>query len=149
MSDFTKVGGPIPVNLGRCVDLYHDVRALRLAMEKEANEMRVRETELKLHVIQNLSRTNDQGAVGLRYMAKRKDNEAFSFTKAQSDANEAVLDETSGWNLFTEWVRQTGRFNFLQKRLTETAVKEWLEAGNGLPPGVAKITVPDISVTKV
>lgn len=149
MSDYTKVGGPIPANLGRCTDLYHDIRALRLAMEKEANEMKVREAELKLYILQNLQRSDDRGAVGLRYMAKRVDKDAYNFTKAQTDANESVMDETSGWNLFTEWVRRTGNFNFLQKRLTDTAVKEWLEAGNPLPPGISKITVPDVSVTKV
>lgn len=45
MSDFLKVGGPIPVNAGRCVDLYHDVRTLRLAMQKEVEEMAKREAE--------------------------------------------------------------------------------------------------------
>ena len=54
MSDFLKVGGPIPVNPGRCVDLYHDVRTLRLAMQKEVEEMAKREAELREHLIQTL-----------------------------------------------------------------------------------------------
>lgn len=149
MSDFTKVGGPIPANLGRCVDLYHDVRSLRLAMEKEANEVKVREAELKLHILQNLQRSDDRGAVGTRYMAKRVDKEAYSFSKADTDEMEAEVEGSSGWQRFTTWVRQTGNFNFLQKRLTDTAVKEWTEAGNSLPPGISKITVPDLSVVKV
>lgn len=149
MSDFTKVGGPIPVNLGRCVDLYHDVRSLRLAMEKEAKDMQVREAELKLHILQNLQRSDDRGAVGLRYMAKRVDKDAFSFAKAETDEMEAEVEGSSGWQKFTAWVRQTGNFHFLQKRLSDAAVKEMVENGQGLPPGVNKITVPDISVTKV
>ena len=149
MSDFTKVGGPIPVNLGRCVDLYHDVRALRLAMEKEVAEMQVREAELKLHLINTLSRQDDKGAVGLRYMARRVDKTAFNFAKAETGEMEQELDGTSGWQKFTEWVRQTGRFDFLQKRLSEGAVKDMFEQTGQLPPGVDKITVPDLSVVKV
>lgn len=149
MSDLTKVGGPMPVNLGRCVDLYHDVRSLRLSMEKEVNEMKVREAEIKLHLINTLSKQDDKGAVGLRYMARRVTKEAFNFAKAQTDEMEAEVEGTSGWQLFTAWVRQTNNFHFLQKRLGEGAVKEYYDQTKQLPPGVNKIDVPDLSVTKV
>ena len=149
MSDFTKVGGPIPANLGRCVDLYHDVRALRLAMEKEVKDMMGREAELKLHLINTLSKQDDKGAVGLRYMARRVDKTAFSFAKAQTDEMEQEVEGSGGWQRFTAWVRQTGRFDFLQKRIGEAAVKDMLEQTGQLPPGIEKITVPDLSVVKV
>lgn len=149
MSDFTKVGGPIPANLGRCVDLYHDVRALRLAMEKEAKEMQYREAELKLHLLNTLSKQDDKGAVGLRYMARRVEKTGFSFSKAETGQMEEELEGTGGWQKFTAWVRQTGRFDFLQKRLSDGAVKDMLEQTGQLPPGIEKITVPDLSVVKV
>lgn len=149
MSDMLKLGGPMPVNLGRCVDLYHDVRSLRLAMEKEVKEMQFREAEIKLHLINTLSKQDDKGAVGTRYMARRVDKTAFSFAKAQTDAMEAEVEGSAGWQQFTNWVRQTGRFDFLQKRLSDGAVKDMFEATGQLPPGVNKIDVPDLSVTKV
>lgn len=149
MSDFLKVGGPIPVNAGRCVDLYHDVRTLRLAMQKEVEEMAKREAELREHLIQTLARSDGGGAVGLRYMARKVTKTAYQFAKPQTDANEAEIPGTTGWGLFTSWVRKNNAFHFLQKRLANGAVKEMWEQERRLPPGITSLEVPEISVTKV
>jgi hypothetical protein len=148
MSDLTKYGAGIPANLGRAVDLYHDVRELRLLMEAEVKEVRLRESELKLHIINNLPR-DSAGAMGMRYKAKRSVKAIFKFAGAKVDENEAEVSGTSGWQQLTNWIRQTGNFQFLQKRIGEGAVQEWIDAGNALPPGIEKFDLVDISVTKV
>lgn len=151
MSDnpMLRVGGPIPVSLGRVVDLYHDTRSLRLMMQKQVDEIEARERELREHVIQNLGRSDERGAVGQRYMARRVIKPSFRFAAPRTDANEQPVPGTVGWGLFTAWVRKNDAFHFLQKRLNETAVKEMLEREGRLPSGVDKIDVPDISVTKI
>lgn len=149
MSDFTKVGGPIPVNPGRAVDLYHDIRSLRLMMQKEVEEIAKREAELREHLIQTLARSDGGGAVGLRYMARKVTKTAYQFAKPQTDQYEAEIPGTTGWGLFTSWVRKNNAFHFLQKRLSDAAVKEMWENERRLPPGITSLEVPEISVTKV
>lgn len=148
MADLTKAGAPFPLNLGRCVDLYHDVRELRLLMEKEVGEIEAREKELREHIVQNLAASNDGGAVGLRYMARRITKTKFKFASPKTDANEAPIDGTAGWGLFTSWVRKNDAFHFLQKRMNDTAVAEMLHDEGRLPPGIDKFDIVDISVTK-
>lgn len=146
MTDMTKAGGPMPANLGRCVDLYHDIRALRLSMEKEVKEVQQREAEIREHLIQNLHKSDDGGAVGMRYMARRVTKTTYRIGSEQPDDFGQV---TSGWGIFTSWVRKNNAFHFIQKRLNETSVADFIAKEGRLPPGVDKIDVPEISVTKV
>ena len=128
------VGAPLPDAVGRCADLYHEVRELRLAMEKEVEPIKKRESEIREHIIANLSKSADTGAAGLRYRAQIIVKEAVK-----------VLD----WSVLHSWIRKNDRFDMLQKRLSETAAKDWL-AEEGRPlPGTEVIKVPDVSITKI
>lgn len=139
-SPILTVGGPIPPTIGRCADLYHDVRELRLAMEKEVEEIRARETELQEHIIANLSTGDDTGAAGLKYRAqlvvKRKPR---LLTGEAGD----------GWGIFTSWVRKNDFFHMLQKRINEAAIQDWMEAEQRIAPGTEMVNVKTISVTKI
>lgn len=146
MSDMLKAGAALPVNLGRCVDLYHDVRTLRLAMEKEVAEIQKREAEVREHIVNNLSKSDERGAVGMRYMARVKNKTVFKFLSAAPNDFGTPAD---GWGLFTSWVKKNDAFHFIQKRLNETSCATMLETEGRLPPGLEKMEVPDISVTKV
>lgn len=127
------VGATMPKSIGRCADLYHDVRELRLMMEKEAEAIKARETEIQEHIIANLSKSDDTGAAGLRYRAQVKTE-----TKPQ------IAD----WAAFTAYVAEHDRFDLIQKRLGEKAVGDLWEAGEAVP-GVAKVHVPKLSITKI
>lgn len=127
------VGATMPKSIGRCADLYHDVRELRLMMEKEAEDIKKRETEIQEHIIANLSKSDDTGAAGLRYRAQVKTE-----TKPQ------IAD----WAAFTAYVAEHDRFDLIQKRLGEKAVGDLWEAGEAVP-GVAKVHVPKLSITKI
>jgi hypothetical protein len=127
-------GAPMPLTMGRCADLLKDVQQLRLSMEKEVEEVKARESEIKEHIINNLSKSEDTGAAGLRYrvqvVMKRK-------TK--------VID----WSLLHSWIRKNDRFDMLQKRLSDTAAQDWQEQEQRVLPGCEIINLPDLSITKI
>lgn len=127
------VGGPLPKSIGRCADMLHDVKELRLAMEKEAEAVKARETEIQEYIINNLSSSDDSGAAGLRYRVQVK-----------KEAKPQIAD----WAQLTLYIQKKGRFDLLQKRLGEKAVADLWEAGEAIP-GVAKVNVPKLSLTKI
>ena len=132
MSSHEK-GAPLPETIGACADYYAEVRALRLAMDKEVAEVKARETEIREHIINTLSKSADTGAAGLRYRAQ------------------VVVKDTprlSDWAAFTAAVQQTGRFDLMQKRLSDAAIKE-LWADGVTVPGVELVKIPDVSITKI
>lgn len=132
-TDPLEVGGPIPASIGRTADLYSDVRALRLAMEKEVERVKARETEIREYIIANLSKSDDTGAAGLRYRAQ---------------IVVKTVPRAADWSAIHKYVQSTGRFDLLQKRLGETAVKDMWEAGEQVP-GVEAVRVPDVSIQKL
>lgn len=135
-----RVGNPLPPSMGRCADLYHDIRELRLAMEKETEAIKARETEIQEHIINTLSVGDDTGAAGLKYRAQ---------VVTKPTPRLLTGEAGDGWGLFTSWVRKNDFFNMLQKRLNETAVKEWMEAEQRIPPGLERVNVKSLSVTKI
>lgn len=148
MNNMLEPGGPLPASLGRCVDLYHDVRNLRLMMEKEAARIAQREAEVKEHLIRNISASDGRGVVGMRYKAMRVEKEKYRIGREEpSDISPGVM--AGGWGAFTSWVRRHDYFHFLQKRISETAVKEFVEAEGRIPPGLEAFNFIDLSVTKV
>ncbi len=135
--NYLAQGAPMPQSIGRCADLYSDVRALRLAMEREVATVKARETEIREHIIANLSKSQDTGAAGLRYRAQ-------IVTKR--------LIKVAEWGVFHAWVRKNDRFDMLQKRLAEKAAEDWLDDpanGGRMLPGCEAINIPDVSITKI
>ena len=132
-SDPLAVGGVMPRSMGRCADLYSDVRSLRLAMEKEVEAIKAREHEIREHIIANLSKSDDTGAAGLRYRAQI----------VVKDVPRAV-----DWPAVHKYIQKSGRFDLLQKRLGEKAVMDMAEQGEAIP-GIEVVKVPDVSITKI
>lgn len=130
---YLEVGAALPLSVGRCADLYHEVRELRLAMEKEVAVVEAREKEIKEHIINSLSKSDDTGAAGLKYRAQ-------IVMKA--------VPRIAEWGVFCSWVRKNDRFDLLQKRVSEAPIKElWAERES--VPGIEKVNVPDVSITKI
>ena len=134
MSDYLKLGGPMPQSIGRCADLYHDVRELRLAMEKEVDEVRKRESEVHEHILDNLSKSADTGAAGLRYRAQ---------------VVEKVKYVAKDWGVIFSWIKKNDRFDMLQKRLADAAVTDWCDQEQRVLPGTERATIPSLSITKI
>lgn len=137
MTDNLDVGAPMPASMGRCADLYHDVRELRLLMEKEVEKVQKRETEIREFIIDNLSKGADSGAAGLKYRAQIVSKDVPK-----------ISEERGGWQALHDFIIKTGRFDLLQKRLGDKAVKDMAAEGK-LPPGVEMMKVPDVSITKI
>lgn len=132
-----SVGAPLPNSIGRCADLYAAVRGLRLQMDKEVEAVKARETEIREHIINNLSKSQDTGAAGLKY-------------RAQIVMKRAV--KVADWPVFHSWVRKNDRFDMLQKRLSDKAVADWMDDAQNagrLLPGTEALNVPDVSITKI
>jgi hypothetical protein len=134
MPNNLEKGAPLPASIGGCADLYHDIRELRLEMERQVADIRARETEIREHII-NSTTVNDRGGVGQRYKAV-----------VIAELKPTVKD----WNVFFPLVAKLGRFDFLQKRISEAALMEAiLDNGKIPPPGVELISVKTVSITKI
>jgi hypothetical protein len=126
-------GGAIPQAIGLCADLYHDVRELRLAMQKEVDEVAAREKEIKDYIIDNLSKSDDTGAAGKRYRAQ-------IVTK--------VTPAAADWEKIHQFILENDRFDLLQKRLSDKAVQDMWENGEEVP-GVERFNAISVSITKL
>lgn len=133
------VGQPMPASLGRSADLYHDIREIRLAMEKDVAELKARESEVENHIIANLSVGQDTGAAGLKY-------------RAQVISKRKPKLSPDGWEPFFTWVNKHGYLNMIQKRIGDVAVQEWIDDPinqQRVPPGLEMIVLKSLSVTKI
>ena len=133
-----EFGAPMPNSLGGAVDLYHDLRELRLMQENLAETTKRRETEVQDHIINNLSKSaaegGNTGVAGQRYRAQIVVKEKFN-----------AID----WGILHSWIRKNDRFDMLQKRLSDTAVKDFVDQEQRLLPGTERVNVPTVSVTKI
>jgi hypothetical protein len=102
-------------------------------MQKHVDEVQAREREVREHIIQSLSKSDDTGAAGKRYRAQ-------VVTKLKP----ALKD----WTAFTTFVRDAERFDLLQKRINERAVLDMLEEGESVP-GIERFNAVDVSITKI
>ncbi len=128
-----KFGDPMPKTIGRCADAYKEVSDLRLAMQKEVDAIKKRETEINEHILENLSASDDTGASGLKYKAQIKTSVALSATD---------------WEAIHDFVYENDRFDILGKSLNKKAIEELWDAGKKVP-GVVKINVKKVSITKI
>lgn len=132
-----KPGDPIPESMGAVADEYALTKNFRLAMEKVVEPVKDRESELRDHMIRNLEKSRgeggDTGAAGRMYRVQIKDKE---------------IPKVNDWNRFWGFIAEYQRFDLLQKRTSDKAVMDMVEAGQ-MPPGVETVLIPDVSVTKV
>lgn len=133
MSTSIKQGAPMPKSLGACADEYHEVRELRLAMQKEVDAVAARERELMHHLLENLSASSDTGVAGQRYRAQIRTSEAYT-----------VVD----YDDLYDYIAENDRFDLLAKKISTTAVKEMYGKGVRVP-GTQPIQVKKVSVTKI
>lgn len=127
-------GGPLPNSIGAQADLYAEVRDLRLKMQKATDEVKSRETEIHDFILSALSESTDTGASGKTYRVQL-------VTK--------VRQHVKDWPTLWGFIREHGMFELLQKRLSETAAKEFTDTYKQPLPGVEDVEVPTLSFNKV
>ena len=128
----------MPKTLGACADLFKDLQTARLEAQKIVNEWEAQEKAVKEHIIQNLSKSKEGGAVGQRFKAII--TQGYNFR---------ISDDKK----FYDYVKRNGAFDLLQRRLNDKAVDDRLAALKGAAaakglPGLEKFNYPKLSVTK-
>ena len=132
-ADLPAAGTPLPASIGLCADEYARVRQLRLAMEKEVEGVKARESEIREHIIANLSKSDDTGAAGKHYRAQ---------------IIVQVKPKLADWAALCKVIQETGRFDLIQKRLGEKAVEDLWADGFDIP-GVECMNIPTVSIAKI
>jgi hypothetical protein len=127
------LGDPMPKSIGLCADEYSAVRALRLAMAKMVEGVKARETEIQEHIISNLSASTDTGASGLKYRAQVVKKDQVNI---------------KDWPAFTGYILENDRFDLLHKAVTVKAALDLFADGVDVP-GLEKMKVPKVSITKI
>lgn len=128
-----KVGTAMPRSIGFCADEYHEVRAFRLAMQKEVDAVKARETELQEYIIENLSKSDDTGAAGKYYRAQ---------------IIPSVVPVAEDWEDIYDYIVENDRFDLLNRSLNQKATKELWEAGVKIP-GIGRFNSKKVSITKL
>lgn len=127
----------LPKSMGACADLYFDARQARLAADKVAAELKAEETRIANHIIDNLSK-DTTGAAGKHH-------------RVQVMRKKKWRVNPEAWDKFHKWVAKNNRFDLLQKRVSDDAVKEVMTElpKSKQPPGIESFDYVTVSLTKV
>ena len=125
--------------LHACPDEFKRVQGIRLSMQKEVEAVEAYEKAIERYMIDNIPK-GQAGVFGLQY-------------KAQVVTKPTIRVSEGGWPQLLNWVRQTGRFDILQKRVNTAPL---LELWDGDPqtqpmkiPGTERANDVKLSVTKI
>jgi hypothetical protein len=116
-----------PFDLNAVVNAFLKIREARSAAKKEFDEKdgQLKASQVRLEAVL-LDHLNKAGAESVR-------TEAGTFFR-QEDIKPAAQD----WNAFYDWIKEHNAFDALEKRITKTFIKEFMETNDGaLPPGVS------------
>lgn len=122
-----------PKALGTCADRLYELRQKRLAMQKEVDVVAAEESALKEYLINTLPKSEASGVAG---------------KLARVTVVSKVIPQVKDWDAFYKYVKKTGSFDLMQRRLTAPAVEARWEDGKEIP-GVEHFNVVSISLNKV
>lgn len=122
-----------PKTLGACADKLFELRNKRLAGQTLVDEVEAEEKALKVHIIDNLPKSEASGVAG---------------KLARVTVVSREIPQVKDWDKFYKYVKKTGYFDLLQRRLTDAAIKERWECGEEVP-GVEHFKVTSVSINKV
>ena len=122
-----------PKTMGACADRLYELRQKRLEEQKKVDLIEAEEKALKEHIIQNLPKSEASGVAG---------------KLARVTVVTKEVPQVEDWDAFYKYVKRTGAFDLMQRRLTDAAVKERWEAGEEIP-GVKHFNVVTVSINKV
>jgi hypothetical protein len=123
----------MPKTLALCADELYKTREARLAAQKAVDALQEKESAIKEHLINNLPKSDASGVAG-------KLARVTIVTK--------VIAQVKDWDVFYKYVKKTGAFDLMQRRLTDTAVKERWDNGKEVP-GVEPFNAVTVSINKV
>lgn len=106
-----------PKRLSTCVDLYYQTRAERLAAEKVAGKIKIKEMALHDHILMGLNKERSKGISG----------KIASVKVAPKD-----IVRITDWKKAYAYIKRTGSFDFLTKKTNQKAILDRLEGGRKL-----------------
>ena len=122
-----------PKKLGLCADLAYKLRAARLEVEEQVEEMRKKEAALKEHIFTLLAAQDLESATG---------------EWATVSLSHLTVPKVTDWDKFYAYIQKEGAFDLLERRPAKGAYKERLEAKVAVP-GVEPMEVTNLNITKV
>lgn len=123
----------LPVQPAVCADLLYEVRETRLRIQRECEKLEKAESALKNHFVEVLPVSSATGIAG-----------HLALVKIESKPIPQVAD----WDAFYAYVRRKNAFELLQRRITESAIQERLDAKKPVP-GITIFNVKKVSCTKL
>lgn len=120
----------LPKSAAACADLLYKTREARYKLQKEVDKLKAVETACNEFFINNLP----------------KDTTGISGKVAQVHVDSKPVPQVEDWDAFYKHVKKTGQFDLMQRRLSESAIKERWE-NNKTVPGVTKFNVKTVSCT--
>lgn len=122
-----------PKTLGACADRLFELRAKRQSAQKVADEIEAEEKAMKAHIIDNLPKSEASGVAGklCRVTAVTKEIPQLKDSEA-----------------FFKYVKKTGRFDLMQRRLSDAAIKEMWDDGKEVP-GIDHFNAVTLSINKI
>jgi len=129
----TEIKYKFPKALGLCADKLWELRQKRLAMQKEVDVVAAEESALKEYIINTLPKSEASGVAG---------------KLARVTIISKVVPQVKDWPAFYAYVKKTGSFDLMQRRLTAPAVEARWEAGKEIP-GVEHFNAVTVSINKV
>jgi hypothetical protein len=126
----------LPKSMGACADLLFDTKTKRLALDKQAAELKAEEARITNHIIDNLDKREESGAAGKHHRVQVVRKKKYRVSPEK-------------WDSFFKWVAKNNRFDLLQKRISDDAVKATVEESRKKVPGVEPFDYVTVSLTKV
>ena len=121
-----------PKTLGACADLLYKLREERLTQVKVVTAIEDQEKLLREHIIQNLPKSDQKGAIG---------------KLGKVTLGSKTVAQVKDWDLFYKYIAKSKNFALLQRRPGESAIQEIWDAKKPVP-GVEPFTIVTLSVTK-
>jgi hypothetical protein len=118
--------------MGACADLLYSTREQRLLAQRIVDDLAKRESAIREHIINTLPKT-DTGASG---------------KLARVSVITKQVPQVHDWDKFYAYVKKTGQFELMQRRLSDTAIRERWDNGRQIP-GVEPFGVVSVSINKV
>jgi len=122
-----------PKTLGACADLLYKLKAERAIAQKVVDKFEADEKALKEHIINTLPKSETTGVAG-------KVCRVTVVTKEVPQIKDLAK--------FTAYIKKTGDFDLMQRRLSVEAVNARLDAGKKIP-GIEIFNAVSVSVNKV
>lgn len=123
----------LPNTLGACVDLLYKTRQERYSLQHKVKALAELESALQDHLVNEVPKGDSSGVAG---------------KVARISIGTEKVPQVTDWDAFYGYVKRTGSFDLLQRRLATKAVEERWENKKKIP-GVGEYNAIKISLNKL